>query len=293
MYDLESDGTQGDEAPELESQGTSVEETATEEPTVSEETGGNPAWESVRNKLDPMLFKSIEEDLKGFDKNAQSRIESLNKQYSPYKEFADNGIQPDQLSRAMTLAQQLDENPAEIYQRLGDYLKSTGHLPETKKEIETALEGDDEALDEQDPRLAKLEEQQQKIDNYFQAQAQKEIADKADAALNSEISTLRKDHPEMSDADLEEVINRAATIGFLNHQKGLNKTPKLDEVYSSVVQYRNSVLQTPRSGESAPRLIPTNGGVPSSVTGEKKSLGQLSSNETADLFAGLLAAGEG
>lgn len=288
MDDLDSVDTQGDVAPVEETQSTSAEGDQQVVVPDPNESGGNPAWEGIRNKLDPMLFKSIEEDLKGFDKNAQSKIESLNKQYSPYKAFDEQGIDSDQLSQALYLAQQVEANPQEIYEKLGEFLKTTGRLPESKKEVAEALEDDYSGDEEQDPRLTKLEEQQQKMEAFLERQAQEEVRSQADKALNKEIDTLRKTHPEMTDEDLEEVISRAATKGFLNQQKGLNKVPKLEDEYNSVVQYRNSILQAARSGDSAPRLIPTSGGVATS-SGEKKTLGQLTSNESADLLAGLIA----
>lgn len=295
MDDLTDVKAQGEAAPEEGAPSTSTEAPDTEVKTTEENSGGNPAWEDIRKKLDPLLFKSIEENLKEFDKNAQSRIESLNKQYEPYKPFAEQGLGQQQIAQAVQLAQMIDQNPEEIYQKLGEFLKQNGKLPETQKEVKDALDGNDEDEGDEpvDPRIAQLEESQKQMEAFIKAQAEEKASKEADAALESEISALRKAKPEMSDEDLEEVINRAATIGFLNHQKGLNKVPKLAEVYEEVVKYRNSILQAPRPGDSAPRLLPTSGGALSSATGEKKSLGQLSSNETIDLLSGLLQGGNG
>ena len=72
----ETTGTETETSTEVVDSSGPVEETT--EQQTSGDTGGNPAWDSLRSKLDPVSFHNIQDDLKTFDKNAESRISSLN-----------------------------------------------------------------------------------------------------------------------------------------------------------------------------------------------------------------------
>lgn len=255
------------------------------------DSGGNPAWEPLKQKLDPLLFKSIESDLKDWDKSAQSRIESLNQQYAPFKQFADAGVKPEAIQQAIALAEMIDKDPVAIHQRLGEFLQQTGRMPQTQKEVAAVVDGaESEEEMTEDPRIAQLQAQQDQMQQFLQQQEEQRVQAQADQELSTEIAALRKAHPEMSDADQQEVLERAATIAWKASQSGQNMIPKLEDAYAQLAAYRNQILSAPRAGDSAPRLLPTSGGVPSPDQG-KKSLGALSSNETVDLLAGLISGG--
>jgi len=278
----EPTGTEIDTEPEV-SDSSGPVETAEASPEV-DSSGGNPAWESLRTKLDPVSFHSIQDDLKNFDKNAESRISSLNQQL---KEYSGLGS-PEQLQNYSAIAQRLDTEPEVIYNALGEFLKQNGRLPETAKEMQDAV--DEEATDEygeapEDPRWAQLEQQQQQMQQFLAQQEQVKVQQEADSALEQEIGTLKQAHPDFSEDDVREVLMRAA---FQLQSSG--KAGKLSDVAQEYVDKTvNRIRAVPRPGDSAPKLLPTSGGMPGGQ--QAKPLGKLSRNDVQSLIASSLEQG--
>lgn len=258
-----------------------VEEVASTESTESgpESTGGNPAWGPLRDKLDPISFRSIEGDLKNWDNEAQKRITSLNEQLKPWKPFLDAGHTPEKVAQWQLLAEKIDAEPEAIYEALGKFLESQGRLP-SKKELEEAVEdaeGGEELSD--DPRIAKLAEQNEKMLQFMQQQEQQRIMDEAEKALTAEISKFEQDHPDYTPSEIKEVIRRAAFISQQSRQ-----TVSLEKANEDYVAFRTELLGKPRPGDSAPNLLPLSGGAPPS-SGEQRKISELSSKEMQDMTA--------
>jgi hypothetical protein len=279
----EPTGTEIDTSPEV-SESSGPVETAEASPEV-DSSGGNPAWESLRTKLDPVSFHNIQDDLKNFDKNAESRISSLNQQLKEYSELGS----PEQLQNYSAIAQRLDTEPEVIYNALGEFLKQNGRLPETEKEMQDAVD-EEETTSESgeaptDPRLLQLEQQTQQMQEFLAQQEQVKIQQEADSALEQEIGALKQAHPDFSEDDVREVLMRAA---FQLQSSG--KTTKLADVAQEYVDKTvNRIRAVPRPGDSAPRLLPTSGGMPGGQ--QAKPLGQLSRNDVQSLIASSLEQG--
>jgi len=273
----ETTGTETETSTEVIDSSGPVGETTEQQPTG--DSGGNPAWDSLRSKLDPVSFHNIQEDLKSFDKNAESRISSLNQQLKQYNELGS----PEQIQNYAIIAQRLDTEPEVIYNALGEFLKQNGRMPETVQEIQNAV-ADEEATNESgeaiaDPRIAQLEQQQQQMQDFLAQQENVRIQQEADTALEQEIGTLKQAHPDFSEDDVREVLMRAA---FQLQSTG--KTTKLVDVAQEYVDKTvNRIRAVPRPGDNAPRLLPTSGGMPGGQ--QAKPLGQLSRNDVQSLIA--------
>lgn len=245
--------------------------------TATENGGGNPAWENLRTKLDPISFKSIEEDLKQWDKSAETRISTLNSQLKSYKDLGE----AEQLQSYAALAQQIDANPEAIYDALGQFLRENGRLPETQAEMDEALDNADE--DEYvDPRLAQLEAQQEQMRQFLEAQENERIQHEADAALDMEIGQLQQAHPDFTEDDVQEILMRAAFELSNGKSRGLNEVAQ--EYIEKTV---NRIRAVPRPGDSAPRLLPTSGGVPT-ANSQGTPLGKMSRGDVQSLIAASL-----
>jgi hypothetical protein len=279
----ETTGTETETSTEVVDSSGPVEETT--EQQTSGDTGGNPAWDSLRSKLDPVSFHNIQDDLKNFDKNAESRISSLNQQLKQYNELGS----PEQLQNYAAIAQRLDTEPEVIYNALGEFLKQNGRLPETQQEMQDAVDeeeatsGNDEAP--VDPRLAQLEQQTQQMQEFLSQQEQMRIQQEADVVLGQEIDELKQAHPDFTEDDVREVLMRAA---FQLQSSG--KAAKLSDVAQEYVDKTvNRIRAVPRPGDSAPRLLPTSGGMPGGQ--QAKPLGQLSRNDIQSLIASSIEQG--
>jgi hypothetical protein len=279
----ETTGTETETSTEVVDSSGPVEET-TEQQTPGD-SGGNPAWDSLRSKLDPVSFHNIQEDLKTFDKNAESRISSLNQQLKQYNELGS----PEQLQNYAAIAQRLDTEPEVIYNALGEFLKQNGRLPETQQEMQDAVD-EEEATNENgeapvDPRLAQLEQQTQQMQEFLAQQEQARVQQEADVALEQEINELKNAHPDFSEDDVREVLMRAA---FQLQSSG--KAAKLSDVAQEYVDKTvNRIRAVPRPGDSAPRLLPTSGGMPGGQ--QAKPLGKLSRDDVQSLIASSIQQG--
>lgn len=269
--------------------GSDVEEVT--EPVVdtpAQETGGNPAWSELRSELDEISFHRIEPHLKAWDKSANERIASINQQLAPYKPFIEQGLSPEDMTAAMSLAQMANTNPEQLYTAIGDFLEREGRLP-TKAEVKQEVAENEAESEAQanDPRYDQLAEQQEQIAEFLRQQEYAKEVDAADRELQTEQNTLQQKHAELSAADMQDIIRQAAFVA-----QTTGKVPSLESVHDGwFTELRTRFLSTPRPGDSAPRLVPTSGGLPSALP--QKSLGQLSSAEVQDLIASTIEQNRG
>jgi hypothetical protein len=258
------------------------------------EGGGNPAWDSLRGKLDPVSFKAIESDLRNWESEAQKRIETNNSKYSWANELVSNGVTPEQIQQSLLITRQLNESPEKVFEALETFLTENGRIP-TKAELKQEVKDnqDDpggEPQTQADPRIDQIAEQQQRMADFLESQQQAAAQKDADDALAAEIEGVKKAHPEFDDRDIHEVIQRAALAAQLAASQG-KQVQKLDFFAQDYVDnVRNRILSTPRTGDLAPKLLPTSGGNPPAAN-TQQALGYLSNGQTVDLVAELLTKG--
>jgi hypothetical protein len=247
-------------------------------------TGDNPAWSDLQKDLDPISFEKVKPHLSKWDQNVQQRLAKATEPYAPYKDILVDR-QPESVKMALQVADMLEKDPVQLYQQLNGWLQTQGLLPNQEQNPE--LTPDPEAdPEEEPPALKQLREEQEQMRSYLQQQEQVRIQQQADKDLDTEIGSLRTAHPELDEADLKEIIRRAAITA---QQTG--NIPTLEEAWEDYQALTNRILSRPRPGDSAPSLLPTSGGTPANQP--QRSLGQLSNSETQDLIAGMLAADKG
>lgn len=267
--------------------------------TPAPETGGNPAWEPFRSEFDPITYSRLEPLLKDLDRGVQQRFEKNAQEYGWAKDLVGQGLQPEYVQQAVSFAQMVQEQPEAIYEKLHAYLSETGRLPNAAtqevlaKEVANEQQGTDPTAEGADPaqgfqlppevqkqldELNQFKEQQQK---FIEEQAAAEQARQEDEQLANEITSLRDAHPEYSDEDIREVLNRA-----LLKMEQTGQPVSLADADQEYIAHLNRIRSTPRPGQLAPTLLPTSGGAPTSAA--PVSLGSRSRQETQDMIAGLL-----
>jgi hypothetical protein len=240
--------------------------------------GFNPAWEPIKEKLGDAAFQLIQPELSQWDQGVNKRFETISSQYAPYKDLGS----PEELANYKQIIEQMDSNPEAIYEALGTFLEENGRMPSKQEAQELADDIDEQDGDNPsyDPRIDELAQGQEQIRQFLETQQQMEIQAQAEQELSVEMNTIQKER-NYSQEDMSEVIRQAA---FLSSQSD-NIVP-LSVAADQFDALRERILTTPRPGDSAPRLLPTSGGTPSSAA--NKSMGQLSRNETQDLVAAFL-----
>ena len=250
------------------------------ETTGPEENSGiNPAWEPIREKLGDAAFQLIQPELGKWDQGVNKRFETLNEQFAPYKELGT----PEELSNYRSIVEQMDSNPEAMYEALGTFLQENGRMPSKAEAQDIADEIDEEESSPVDPRIDELAKGQEQIRQFLEQQQEAEIQAQAESELNQEISELEAQGKYSKD-DMQEIIRTAA---FLSSQS--DKIVPLSVAAEQFDALRERILTQPRPGDSAPRLLPTSGGNASSL--QNKTMGQMSRNETQDLIAAVLSQG--
>lgn len=262
------------------------------EQSSAPEGGINPVWDPIRQELG-LGFEAIKPHLLEIDKGFNQGITKANEKYTPWKAFDEQGITPDAINQSFAVLQKLNDSPEEVYSALGQFLKENGRLPENAAEAKEALddaEGDDEYETPEQKELRELKAQQSEIQNFLQAQQEQQqfeqLTAKAEQEVAQEYKTFEDAHPDLSQAEKQEIYQRH----FLYAQAGPDKMRTLEAVFAEVNAFKGSILSTPRPNDLAPRLPGAGGGVP---TGQHKDPSEFSREESQDALAAYLMQAQG
>lgn len=253
------------------------------EVTQGAENASNPAWAELRSSLGDTMFKLAEPHLTKFDKAAEGRISGLNSQLKDYSALGD--VQT--LRNYQTLAQQLDSNPLDFYNRLQAALTERGLLEQAKAVQEQAEQLEDDGTD---PRIAQLQQEQERIQSLLEQQdLERQTAQQA-TILQREIASMRSTEANkwMSDADEQQVVDMAHALVVQGQANSIEQA--IQRATASYTEIRNRFMSTPRAAESAPKLPGVGGGNPSVTT---QDLSKASRGETQNLVAAYLKAAQG
>lgn len=255
------------EAPEFNLDVTFDEPTsATAEPVVQEatETGVNPAWDTLKEKLPKEFHSQVDPILAEWDKGVQQKFqqnaEELRK-YEAWKEFVDSGADPQQLRVAAQMAQNLNTDPLTFYNNLASMLRERGLIQEAAQ-VQAKADEELENLEQvTDPRIDVLAKQQEMLIQGLTAERQQQMQADADARLQqqvqSEMAELEAKTGPLPEWAKNEVYNRGALM-----TQQLGRPVSLKEAFIAFQQVRQQMLNTPRPGENAPRVVPGGGGFP-------------------------------
>lgn len=249
------------------------------------ESGFNPAWAPIREKIGDNLFQLVQPELSKFDKAVESRIQSSNAQLNEYKQLGELPA----IKQAMQLAQRIDADPETVHSMLGEFLQRTGRMPNTQETQQIVEAAADEEAEEQqalsDPRVDQLAQQQEQMVEFLREQQFEQEVSRETAVLEQELNDLKSKG--YSGEDIQTIYNFTVQIAEQRHREG-NATPvSLTEGAAQFDALRTRLLTAPRAGDSAPKLLPTSGGTPNGT--QQRSMGQLSRQETQDLIAARLS----
>lgn len=124
------------EAPETEA--TADATPAESEPAAEEAAKPHPAHEKLLAELPEAWHGKVTPHLQEFDRNVQQQLEK----FSPYKQFVEDGIDPNFIVQSMQLAKAIADDPVTVHTNLTNALMDQGLL---RKEAEKAAQ---EIIDE-------------------------------------------------------------------------------------------------------------------------------------------------
>lgn len=152
----------------------------------------NPAWNEFLDVVPKELHGQVTPLLEKWDKGVQERFTKVQSEYEPWKEFNSAGVDPDTARFALNLLNSLNDNPQMVYKAIGDYYKLGGVDPK-----ETEQGRIEPKPDQDDPYAAKIANLERNNAVVAQALIQQHEARQAaeqDAALDAELSGLRKQY---------------------------------------------------------------------------------------------------
>lgn len=181
------------------------------EPVESQqqEIADNPAWKDWLEPIPEAFHGHLKTQLSKSDKYVQE----VQQKYSPYKEFVDNGVAPEQIQQWGQLAALFQNNPRGVFDYLNgqyNFIPNGDNASQGQKQSTETLELGEETNPQfdisQDPRFQQVANMAQMSVSAIQQMEQMQINQKVDAQLQTEFAQLDKDFPGI---DRNEIILRA------------------------------------------------------------------------------------
>jgi hypothetical protein len=235
-----------------------------------EQTSGHPAWQAILDAIPADYHDKVMPTLQEWDRGVSRRFQKIHDEYEPYKAFEE--IDPDDIRQALQVYGALTEDPQTTWETIGRvYGLSPQQVSQAMSSEEEDLDLDAlpqsirdrlSRIDQHDALLAQMAEQMQ------QAQQAEEEAEE-DAALEGLLSDLQEEYGEF---DEDYVVGLIAS--------GVDPEEAVERFQSFTSRYQPQQPQ-----QSAPKVMSSGGGVPSS---SPVNVNGLSNQDTQALVAELL-----
>lgn len=238
-------------------------DTGTEESQQqTDQSGGHPAWDDVIKYVNPDGLDFVRQKLKEWDSGVNRRFEEVQSRYKPFEPFLE--YQPQTLEQAITLFNVFNGDPRRLYDQMAQHFGfNRGQGPDDNLDVgEFADDEEEQNVPDitQHPMFQQLATQQQMIQQHLAAQMQAQEEAETDAWLDGEMSRLSEANPGI-EIDWDYVLNKAVAIA----DRTGNSDTALEHAVTDYVG-----LVTKMRAPSAPRILPTSGGMPVNSNEELK-----------------------
>lgn len=251
-------------------------------PPQQEVPAENPAWAGYLEQVPEPVRPLVKGAFGKWDQDVQSRFESINQRYAPYKEFLDKRVDPTELQNAWKVAQMLQSDPQGFTRKLAQHLGLS--IAETEALVENQQEQQQQIS--VDPQLAEMQQAlsdlQQYIENDARQRQYQEIQAQQDQALQDEMAAIEQRTGKLSDIVKNEILREALR---LSTERGA--VVSLEEAYFSLNEFAQHIRSVGNPGANAPQVLAGTNGVP--LTPPGKTMGQLSRQETRDAVGAIIA----
>lgn len=255
----------------------------------ADESGFNPAWNTVLNEIPSEFHNKVAPHLSEWDKNYQNGLEKarneVQSQYEPFKQFLDNEIDPEELQRSYAIYQAINENPAGVVEALQQALGNDSDQGED----------DGERYDPNDlsnnPEYQKLQNEFNQFREAFETQEQQKAYEAEQAemvdSITNELEGLSPKFKEAFgfDMDPEEVL-RIAIQNAEENDTEVDLFGAAQHFGDMISQYRQEQPSAPQNGF---KVMNTSGGVPST----QQDVSKLSDEESKALMVQMLQQAQG
>lgn len=224
-------------------------------------SGDNPAWGELLGALPTSLHGVVKPHLSKWDQSVQQRFQTVQSQYEPYKQFIDNGTRPEDLANGLQIMQMLASDPRGFYDRMTQHYGDEWGL-NAGDQGQSGDEWDDELDDDEDnPYAQQLAEAREQIEamrgnqdtmaQYLASQVEAQANARADQEVEQEFNAVKEKYGDLTQAHVNAIVSMAL-------QNNMSVPQAADAVFGLIGQSGAQQQQRP----SAPRVVPTNGGMP-------------------------------
>lgn len=221
-----------------------------------EVSAGNPAWAPILEVLPASLHGLVRPKLEEWDKGVETRFETLNKKWDPYKEFIESQPDPVQLRQGLQLARNLGQDPVAFYNHMGERLRAAGLLEEIKQQQQQQAPDPLEEEAEQDFRDPRLDGLMQQIQEAQQRQEQEAQIAAADQQIASEFAALEQRLGRVLPDEIKARVVQQAQIDLDAAIRTGRPAPTIGEAYDSLMAFATRVTKP----VPAPTVLPPSGG---------------------------------
>ncbi len=292
---------------------------------------GHPAWQEYLKDIPESLHGVVKGAFSAWDQNVQQRIQEVHNQYEPlkaYQPLAERNIPLERVGQALEFAQQVEQNPKAIVERMNEHYK-LGFVPEEQvqrqalapdpfdvdysqqtaeellathpalKQIAEGLATMQQRFDEQDQRTQEEREAEEFEEYLDQLTAQTPYAEDDDAKM---LITAFMQAGKTGEQALELVTSRfTASVSQQleqqitnNNNEQLTNTdnPVLDAVLHSIGQQppiRQTVGDMPQGNNQAPVVMDSSGNAGSGVPAAPIDFGKMKADDVNSVVAQALA----
>lgn len=206
-------------------------------------TGYNPAWAEALDGIPEQYHEKLASVYKKWDSNVDNRFKEVHSKYGAWDPIINTVQDPNQVQWAMNMLNALEQNPREVYDRIGEYFRFNG-LPDPRANEQGQQNQQQQEDDPYKDRFASLERQNQLLTDYLVQQRQASEQSEADKWLDGELTAAKKKH---GDFDEDYVV-------ALMHQRQMSA----DE---AVTQFK-SLQSKWGAPQPAPLIMGPGGGIP-------------------------------
>jgi len=155
-------------------------------------TGYNPAWAEALDGIPPEYHEKLTSVYKKWDDNVDNRFKEVHSKYGAWDPVINTVGDPQQVQWAMNMLNALEQNPREVYDRIGEYFRFNGQPdPRADEQGRQNQQVDDDPYKD---RFASLERQNQLLTDYLVQQREAQQKAEADQWLDSELTAAKKKH---------------------------------------------------------------------------------------------------
>lgn len=225
--------------------------------SAAEQVAMNPKWDTLLSKVPAQLHPMMAPTLHEWDTNYQD----LATKFSPYKDFAENGVDAESIQQALGLMQYSTENPRAIFdalvQNFPEFVEGLGQaqtpvgnqqvVDDGQMDLGNPFENMDIA---NHPKFQELQGNMDLLAGYLSSQVTQQEEAQASAALDVELETLGQKYGAFD----EQYVFGLAVTGV-----------PLETAVQRYKQMEQNIRSQPAPGHNFPPVMTPGGGMPSSA----------------------------